>query len=272
MAIPKVIEALKLEDDTKRLFENHSTGKWYYRNEELEEEIKKSYDDAAERCLKSLSFPGMKVREANIDRPTEDTCVWIYQDPVYCLWEAQQHALLWIKGHPGSGKSVLIKSLYSTWKRMPISSLHLCFFFNARGAAIEKTPLGLYITLLHDLLGRMPVVLCEFLPRFLEKEMISTDNKVSWNLVEVADAFHEMIACKQPRPINILIDALDECKEDEVRSVIRKFESIIADARRAGAELKVCWSSRYYPHVSLVSEVGSSCGWMSRTIMISVNM
>jgi hypothetical protein len=53
--------------------------------------------------------------------------------------------------------------------------------------------------------------------------MTSAGDKVSWNLVEVADAFHQIIACKQPRPIEVLIDALDECKEDEVRSVIRKF-------------------------------------------------
>jgi hypothetical protein len=263
VAVAKAFAALRLEYPAQILFNYHSARKRHHQNgresRELEDKIRGAYNAVTGRCLKSLSFSEMKVREANIDRPTKDTCVWIYQNPVYRSWEAQQHTLLWIKGHPGSGKSVLMKSLYSKRKQMPTSTMSpmiLSFFFNARGAAIEKTPLGLYITMLHDLLKWIPVALCEFLPHFLEKEMTSAGDKVSWNLVEVADAFHQIIACKQPRPIEVLIDALDECKEDEVRSVIRNFESTIADARLSGADLKVCWSSRYYPHISLVSEDG----------------
>jgi hypothetical protein len=53
-----------------------------------------------------------------------------------------------------------------------------------------------------------------------------------------------------------MIDALDECEEDEVRSAIRKFESSMADAKASEAKLRVCWSSRYYPHISLKSKNG----------------
>jgi hypothetical protein len=157
-----------------------------------------------------------------------------------------------------------MKSLYKKWKEdgkrtetadSP-ETINLSFFFTARGAAVERTPIGLYITLLHGLLRQIPLVMCEFLPTFIEKEFYSQNCKIPWQITEVADTFHFIIRRKQPNYIEIMVDALDECKGDEVRSAIRKFESSMADAKASEAKLRVCWSSRYYPHISLKSKNG----------------
>lgn len=228
------------------------------KREELENQAKRAYYGARSRCLNSLSFSEMGYREANIERPAGDTCTWIYDNSVYQCWERESNTLLWIKGKPGSGKSTLMKSLFM--KRQGLvanpADVHLSFFFNARGSAVEKAPVGLYITLLHNLLHQMPLTMCEFLPVFLEKEPRGQNEKVSWQLAEVANFFHTIIGQKQPGCIEIMVDALDECHEEEVRQVIRRFEASIADARASGAELRVCWSSRYYPNISLQSERG----------------
>lgn len=229
-----------------------------------ETEVTRTYTNAAARCLKSLSFPEMGAREANIERPARNTCEWIYTNATFRQWEAQINTLLWIKGKPGSGKSTLMKSLYQKRNEHrgngetanSLATIHIGFFFNARGAAIERTPIGLYITLLHGVLRQIPSVMCEFLPVFLEKEFYSQDRKIAWQVTEVAQAFHSIIGQKQPKYIEIMIDALDECEDDEVRSTIRRFESSIAEAQASGAELRVCWSSRYYPHISLKSKHG----------------
>ena len=183
----------------------------------------------------------MGVREANIERPVGDTCTWIYDEPKYEQWEENPNTLLWIKGKPGSGKSTLMKSLFMN-RRGPAPNpevVYLSFFFNARGSAVEKAPVGLYITLLHNLLRDMPSAMCQFLPLFLEKEQHSQNEKVSWQVTEVANFFHTIIGQKQSRRIEIMVDALDECEEEEVRQVIRKFEASITDAKASGAELRV---------------------------------
>ncbi|KEF56283.1 uncharacterized protein A1O9_07864 [Exophiala aquamarina CBS 119918] len=53
-------------------------------------------------------------------------------------------------------------------------------------------------------------------------------------------------------PVEIIVDALDECQEDEVRNVISAFEKCAADYITKGFQnLKICWASRHYPHISI---------------------
>ncbi|EXJ73366.1 uncharacterized protein A1O5_03126 [Cladophialophora psammophila CBS 110553] len=224
----------------------------------LEIKSRQNYQDACARCLRSLSFSEMGAREASIEQPLRDTCQWIYSTAAYCSWDAKTTNLLWIKGNPGSGKSTLMKGLRARRSQAASASstLFLQFFFNARGAIFEKTPTGLYLALMYSLLLQSPILKCEFLPRFLEKEFYSDTSKVAWRTAEIESIFHSMITQKQSHGIEILIDALDECKEDEVRAIIRKFERSIDNARQSCAPLSVCWSSRHYPTISMLSTHG----------------
>jgi hypothetical protein len=52
-----------------------------------ETEVEMTYTSAAARCLKSLSFPEMGAREANIERPAKNTCNWIYTNPMFERWD-----------------------------------------------------------------------------------------------------------------------------------------------------------------------------------------
>ncbi|KAH7118925.1 hypothetical protein B0J11DRAFT_591405 [Dendryphion nanum] len=91
----------------------------------------------------------------------------------------------------------------------------------------------------------------EFLPIFIQKESYSHNGKVSWQLSELADAFHSIISQEQSRGIEIMVDALDECDPDNLGSMIRRFDDSIKIARSAGVKLRVCWSDRHNPHFEL---------------------
>lgn len=212
--------------------------------------------DKAE-CLKSLAFPEMDVRQRNIDRPNDATCTWIFEDPSYMVWEDTEDAtsigkLLWIKGKPGSGKSTLMKSLVSARVEslgQTADTLCLSFFFNARGADIEKSPMGLYRTLLYQLLDQSDPMLRAFYPYFRRKGM-GVGGTAEWQLSELSEFFHEIISKPQARMVEILVDALDECNDYEVRVIVENFEKSVIAARNRGGSLRICWSSRHYPHIS----------------------
>ena len=51
--------------------------------------------------------------------------------------------------------------------------------------------------------------------------------------------------------IEIFLDALDECLDDEVRDIVRSFSSSASYAVSVGDPLKICWSSRHYPHITV---------------------
>ena len=76
------------------------------------------------------------------------------------------------------------------------------------------------------------------------------------HIVEIADLFHGMIENEPLYEIEILVDALDECHDDEVRDTVRRFEDSVQISRTCNAALRICWSSRFYPHISLRSTDG----------------
>jgi hypothetical protein len=53
------------------------------------------------------------------------------------------------------------------------------------------------------------------------------------------------------RPLVLLIDALDECNEGDVRDVVGLLERLSLDALQSGVTLRICLSSRHYPHISM---------------------
>ena len=210
-------------------------------------------------CLKSLFFVGMDSRRANIESPNPRTCEWIFDHLDYKTWDhldddLEALNLLWIKGKPGSGKSTLMKRVIEEINRHGIDCLS--FFFNARGAKIESSSHGLYRSLVFQLLQRSKAAMNAFLPRYLEKEQRSLGEKVTWMTPEVSDFFHSAISDMLSQPTYLFIDALDECEEDEVRKVVRRLEDSLAAASSRGVALKICVSSRHYPHISLRNVTG----------------
>ena len=212
-------------------------------------------------CLKSLTFPEISARKSNIDKPNAGTCEWIFNNSRYKSWDLANGSvglvnLLWIKGKPGSGKSTLMKSITGFHDEQKELRQSICcsFFFNARGTSLENSPLGFYQTLLFQLLQSSEPLLEEFLPRFLEKEKDCPGQKVAWQTPELSDFFHSAITNHLSRPAYIFIDALDECKEEEIRKIVKRFEDSLAIAASKGRILKICLSSRHYPHIGLRSK------------------
>ncbi|KAI0857314.1 hypothetical protein F4860DRAFT_518034 [Xylaria cubensis] len=246
------LKTLDLEEDASLLQSIWAaTGKdTLSERETIGQRIKAVYRGAAERCRLSLTFKDMMVREEFVANPQNETCQWIYHDRQYKEWITDRKPLLWIKGNPGSGKSILMKSLYKQRKQdlKGSQTVLLRFFFNARGSDMEKSREALYKTLLHSLIQESPLMLCEILALYLEKE--TRGNIVQWQTPELVDVFHDKIKHFRTSDIEILIDALDECSEAEALRVIRRFEESI-QVPRSHTTLRVCWSSRFYPHISL---------------------
>lgn len=135
------------------------------------------------RCVESLRFSQMHNRMAATERAADDTCAWILSNDRYRAWVARQgleksNGLLWIKGKPGSGKSTLTKYLLERESRLP-GSLRLVFFFNARGAELERTLLGLYRSLVSQLViqKRSRSAMKPFLAKLNQKEKLFGEGK-----------------------------------------------------------------------------------------------
>lgn len=215
-------------------------------------------DENKLELLQSLAFPEMDRRQATVEHAANDTCEWLFKDSTYTNWRKRErleasHGLLWIKGKPGSGKSTLMKHAFEAQRKALEGSGSLClaFFFNARGADIERSPLGLYRTLLYQLASQCSDIRYQLTEEFLKEKSKRADG-VTWQPEVLRDLFHKSITGLEVPPLHIFVDALDECFDDDiVRRVVNDFCLSAEETLSKGVSLNLCWSSRHYPHISV---------------------
>ncbi|KAI0162080.1 hypothetical protein GGR57DRAFT_498426 [Xylariaceae sp. FL1272] len=199
----------------------------------------------------------MYDRQKNIHRALLDTCDWLFRSPEYVSWTCRSdvqrnRGLLWIKGKPGAGKSTLMKrALNQAQARYAGSATSTAaFFFNARGTqALEKSSLGLYRALLHQILQQDLLALSHLSLAFKKKQTFQSS--ITWHEEELQEYLVKVFATSSSRPAVLFIDAMDECCDEEVRDLVKFFSDLSRQAVKAGARLDVCFSSRHYPHISI---------------------
>jgi hypothetical protein len=212
--------------------------------------------DRHEELLASLSFDQMDSRRSTIKSAYSTTCKWLLNHPTYLQWtnpacSNQHQGFLWIRGKPGAGKSTLIKFAHAKAgkERSPDPEILVSFFFNARGADLEKTTIGMYRSIAYQLLkatGDLQDLLNELFP--------STDDAVrfsGWTIDSLQTIISTSVAKLGQRRLKCFIDALDECDEEEIREMIIFFEDLTADAVANGCHICICFASRHYPAIDV---------------------
>jgi NACHT domain/Ankyrin repeats (3 copies) len=159
------------------------------------------------------------------------------------------NGVLWIKGKPGAGKSTLMKHALLHYQESFPNHAIAAYFFNARGDALEKSPLGMFRSLLYQLLEENPQACNCFIPLFLDKQK-KHGTHWTWYLGELKSFLLEMIR-HQSQPTVLFVDALDECNESEVRDVVSFLEMLSSAAIGSDTSLSICLSSRHYPTISM---------------------
>ncbi|KAE8453005.1 hypothetical protein EG329_012192 [Mollisiaceae sp. DMI_Dod_QoI] len=207
-----------------------------------------------------LSFAESQDREFNIDIASNSTCEWLFETSDYRKWAdwtlpqtASHRRLLWLKGKPGAGKSTLMKEALRRAKSSGIADSVAVsgFFFATRGnVKLQKTPLGLFRTILHDLLQQDKALLSAFVPVFLRKRA-ALSGSWQWHQEELQDFLksaylEDTYGVKRTQ---LFVDALDECEEgdyDIARDLVYYFRDLAA-----GKKLRICLSSRHYPQIKI---------------------
>ncbi|KAL9621311.1 MAG: hypothetical protein Q9160_004202 [Pyrenula sp. 1 TL-2023] len=209
--------------------------------------------DRYQRLFESLAFERMDARLWNIADALRHTCKWVFKDARYRKWLSRNevedhHGFLWIKGKPGSGKSTMMKEIFKNFKKGRSGDVNISYFFNARAAGqLEKSTIGMYRILVYQILESCPHFRNQFKLTFASKRL---ESSIIWTKTELQGFLNEIVE-KLDRPLNILIDALDEGDENDVRQLIEFLRSMTLRAFEDQKSLRICLSSRHYPHISI---------------------
>ncbi|KAE8442348.1 hypothetical protein EG329_003419, partial [Mollisiaceae sp. DMI_Dod_QoI] len=209
-------------------------------------------------CIRSLSFDGITSRQNNISLAYQDTCEWLFEAASFREWKDRtnlqfHNGVLWIKGHPGVGKSTLMKHTLRHCKKEFGDHNIVYYFFNARGFPLEKSPLGLVRSLMVQLLEQDAFLQKRFIPKFLIKK--TRHGQFEWEIGELKEFLLLEFKERRSNPTLLLIDALDECNDFDVQEVVDFLEYLSESAIRSGSNLKICLSSRHYPNIDMMKKL-----------------
>ncbi|KAK4449085.1 hypothetical protein QBC34DRAFT_97915 [Podospora aff. communis PSN243] len=206
-------------------------------------------------CLRSLAFPEMDNRFKDIDAPTSGTCEWLLRHLEYVRWKASHNSLLWIRGKPGSGKSTLLRHLLGnappTGHRLESRPLILSYFFHARGNELQKTSIGFFRTIAHQLLCEAPFTLTDLVVLFQQRcqEIGSPGADWEWHVRDLEGPVISSIRkVLEKRTVQLFVDALDEAGEEAAVELVGIFKSWLqSGAPITTSKWQICFSCRHCP-------------------------
>ena len=196
----------------------------------------------------------MNYRQEEVLEARADSCTWILEHPSYLEWLEDNHGLLWIEGKPGSGKSTLMKRIFQVMcgEDSAPGWIRLSFFFHRRGVQLQHSPLGMFRTMLHQLLSQFPPARADFLSVCEEKRRFQGDNSREWDWrePELRKLLQScLITSAKIRSIIILVDALDEAGEEAARSIVSYLHDVNEKLLQSEHKTSICFACRHYPIV-----------------------
>lgn len=196
----------------------------------------------------------MNYRQEEVLDARADSCTWILQHQNYQRWLADDHGLLWIQGKPGSGKSTLMKRIFQVFcsENRASGRIHLAFFFHRRGVQLQHTSLGMFRTMLHQLLSQVPSASADFLSLCEEKKRFQGDmiKDWEWREPELRRLLKSsLVSAAKTHAVVIFVDALDEAGEDSARSIVTYLHEVNEQLLQSKHATSICFACRHYPIV-----------------------
>ncbi|KAH7227220.1 uncharacterized protein BKA55DRAFT_697074 [Fusarium redolens] len=178
----------------------------------------KSDQDKTNKYVEALRSTDPREDKVRIEQTNggllKDSYVWILENPEFLSWRDNQHCrLLWIRGDPGKGKTMLLSGIInelqpSTRLESPKNHISLSYFF----CQATNSGLNNYTSILQGLIYLLVTQQPPLLSHLQDKHGYDMTH---WNSrVTLEDVFRKILADPVTGEIYLVVDALDECIEN----------------------------------------------------------
>lgn len=200
-----------------------------------------------ERCIQDIYSTDPRKDKKRIEDTKggllTDSYRWVLTNITFRQWQEDRHSrLLWVKGDPGKGKTMLlcgiIDELHTT---LPRNALLAFFFCQATDSRINSATAVLR-GLLYMLVNQQPSLASHIRNRHDHAGKALFEDANAW--VALTEIFADVLQDPQLRPTYLVIDALDECVADRL-----KLLDFVAKQSSASHRAKWIVSSRNWPDI-----------------------
>lgn len=169
-------------------------------------------DTEYKECLRSLYLEGYRARRDEVAVREPGTNQWIWNHPSYKAWEDLQAGALCIIGKPGSGKSVLAKTIQeSQFAKTEVTSY---WFYSKRKGDRFTSHASLVQAVLYQILKANR----NFLPCYYQAYRKSYPGVSTWTIEDMRRVLKCLV--ELGKSLFCLIDALDEAENDTIMDMV----------------------------------------------------
>jgi hypothetical protein len=188
-----------------------------------------TFGNVQHQILAMLSFNKMRDRCDEVSHAHQSTFKWVFQPPDvsqppwsnFLSWLESGQGCYWINGKAGSGKSTLLKyiqenpatrSALARWAGRTQIITAWYFSWNL-GSDLQKSRIGLYRSLLHDVLQEVPDLIPVVLPK--QFRAASIREQIQFSLADLKAAMRELAKhADMSLRLCLFIDGIDEFNDD----------------------------------------------------------
>ncbi|KAL5373504.1 hypothetical protein DPSP01_012633 [Paraphaeosphaeria sporulosa] len=200
-----------------------------------------------EKCIQDLRQTDPRDDKKRIEDTKggllADSYRWVLGNTTFRQWQEDQHShLLWVKGDPGKGKTMLLCGVINELQGlMPRTALLSYFFCQATDSRINSATTVLR-GLLYMLVSQEPSLASHIRNAYDRAGKALFEDANAW--VALTKIFADVLRDPQLRTTYLIIDALDECVTD-----LPKLLGFIAKQSCASSRVKWIVSSRNWPAI-----------------------
>lgn len=206
----------------------------------LQEEIK-----LLSACVRDLYVTNTRDDKHRIQETKggllKDASHWIYNTPEYQEWFKAEHgSILWIKGDPGKGKTMLICSIVDNLQSRKGNADILAYFFCQATDTRINNATAVLRGLLCSIFEQHPSLTSHLRTRYSRAGGKIFEDSNAW--IVLTGVFSKLISDPLLPTTYILIDALDECDAN-----LKELLQFISLASHSAARVRWVLSSRNWP-------------------------
>jgi hypothetical protein len=214
----------------------------------LENEI-----DKQEKCLKDFRLTDPRYHKQHIEHIKggllEDSYRWIVDNHDFQTWRNDERSqLLWIKGNPGKGKTMLLCGIINELKKGMIKTALLSYFFYEATDSRINNATAMLRGLMYMLICQRPSLISHIRKRYDHAGKALFEDSTAW--FALSEMFTEILQDHNLNDTYLIVDALDEC----VAADLPKLLDFIVKNSSLPSRVKWLVSSRNWPPVEMQLE------------------
>jgi hypothetical protein len=200
-----------------------------------------------EKCTQDLHITDPRRDKARIEETKggllDESYHWILENPDFQRWQKEsQSRLLWVKGDPGKGKTMLLCGIINELEKSRAETSLLSYFFCQAADSRINNATAVLRGLLFMLVSQQPSLISHMREKHDKTGKALFEDTNAW--VALFEIFTSILQDSSLEGMYLIIDALDECVTD-----LPKLLDFIVQTASISTHIKWIVSSRNWPDI-----------------------